>query len=94
MPHKATNARVSNKKTALKINEKGEITNWSVSSPDGKLLSVLFKQDLLEDQTAGTLKKECKHFAKYSNKMLGSALTNLWSKKKKEVIVRKSCDSS
>eukprot|EP00957_Ditylum_brightwellii_P201883 15327655-Ditylum_brightwellii.AAC.1 len=94
MPHKATNTRTSNKKTVPNTNGKGEITSLSVNSPDGKLLSVLFEQDLLEDQTAGTLKKEYKQFEKYSNKMLGSALTNLRSKKKKEVGVRKSCGSS
>eukprot|EP00957_Ditylum_brightwellii_P091056 6932494-Ditylum_brightwellii.AAC.1 len=77
MPHKATNASASNKKTAPKTNEKGEITSWSVKSPDGKLLSILFEQDLLEDQTDGSLKKEYKQCAKYSNKMPGSAPTNL-----------------
>eukprot|EP00957_Ditylum_brightwellii_P036619 2774291-Ditylum_brightwellii.AAC.1 len=43
--------------------------------------------------TAGTLKREYNQVAKYSNKTLGSALTNLQSKEKKEVGVRKSCGS-
>eukprot|EP00957_Ditylum_brightwellii_P115570 8814797-Ditylum_brightwellii.AAC.1 len=60
MPGRATNNRTSTKKTALKTNEKGEITNWSINSADGKLLFDLFEQDLLEDHTAGTLKKEYK----------------------------------
>eukprot|EP00957_Ditylum_brightwellii_P157589 11994860-Ditylum_brightwellii.AAC.1 len=37
------------------------------------------------DHTAGTLKKEYKQLAKYSNRVLHSALTSLQIKKKKEV---------
>eukprot|EP00957_Ditylum_brightwellii_P078423 5964017-Ditylum_brightwellii.AAC.1 len=62
MPYKATKTRAPSKKFAPKTNKKGDVTSWSVNSPDGKHLTILFEQDILKDHTADILKKEYKQF--------------------------------
>eukprot|EP00957_Ditylum_brightwellii_P207949 15355231-Ditylum_brightwellii.AAC.1 len=79
MPHNATKARVPSKKTAPKTNKKGSVVSWSNNSADGHPL---------KEHTAGSIKKKCKQFVKYSKRMLSSDLTNMQSRRRKEVKTR------
>lgn len=70
------------------INERGEVTSWDSTNPDGKLLKILVEEGLLDKKTASDVKKDYPEFGKYALRTLNSTLTNARNSLKKEVETR------
>ena len=95
MPRRSLSMTKSRKPTGAnspsktpQINEKGEITSWDSTNPDGKLLKILVEEGLLDKKTASDVKKDHPQFGKYALRTLNSALTNARGAVKKEVEAR------
>jgi len=90
MPRYASKSGGAGTPKEIRTNQKGEITSWDSTTPDGKLLKLMVEQGILTTETGAAVKKDYPQFRKYATRTLSSALSNARNALQKQVDLRQS----